>query len=34
MTRYISLEEVLILHQYQIITYGGKEGIREISLLE
>src|SRR3990167_2652977 len=30
----LSLEEILILHEYQIETYGGKAGINDIRMLE
>jgi len=32
--RYLTLEEVLILHDHQIKIYGGSDGIRDINLLE
>lgn len=32
--RYLELEEVLILHSYQISTYGGADNIRDLKLLE
>lgn len=32
--RYLTLEEILILHNHQIETYGGGPGIRDINLLE
>jgi len=32
--KYLSLEEILILHEYQIETYGGKAGINDIRMLE
>src|SRR3989344_5060993 len=31
---YLSLEEVLILHEYQIEKFGGAQGILDIRLLE
>jgi len=31
---YLSLEQVLILHELQIGDYGGSHGIRDIGLLE
>ena len=31
---YLTLEQVLVIHQDQIDKYGGSEGIRELSLLE
>lgn len=31
---YLSLEEILILHEYQIEKFGGASGIRDIKLLE
>jgi death-on-curing protein len=30
---FLSLEDVLSLHQNQIDTYGGRDGIRELGLL-
>lgn len=32
--RYLSLEELLILHEYQIEKFGGVHGIRDIRLVE
>jgi death-on-curing protein len=32
--RYLTLEEVLVLHAYQINTFGGNSGIRDTMLLE
>lgn len=31
---YITLEQVLVIHQDQIDRYGGSSGLRELSLLE
>lgn len=31
---YLTLEQVLAIHQNQIDTYGGKDGIRDLALLE
>ena len=33
-TRYLSLEEVLVLHSYQIEKFGGKQNILDAKLLE
>lgn len=32
--KYLSLEEVIILHDSQIVRFGGLEGIRDLALLE
>ena len=32
--KYLSIEEILILHEYQINTYGGKAGIQDLRMLE
>ncbi len=32
--RFLGLDEVLALHVDQIETYGGKEGVRDLGLLE
>jgi len=32
--RYLSIDEILLLHEFQISKYGGSEGIRDIRLLE
>jgi len=34
MPRYLTLDEVLEIHEYQIETYGGSKGIRDRGLLE
>ena len=34
MTKYLTIEQVLIIHDSQIERYGGSHGIRELSLLE
>lgn len=31
---YLSLEQILVIHQDQIDRYGGSHGIRELALLE
>jgi death on curing protein len=31
---FLSLDDILESHRYQIDTYGGSHGIRDISLLE
>ncbi len=32
--KYLTLEEILILHEYQIEKYGGKPGIADVRMLE
>ncbi len=32
--RYLSVEEVLLIHEYQLQRYGGSPGLRSIHLLE
>jgi death on curing protein len=32
--RYLSLEEILILHDYQLSTFGGAAGVLDVALLE
>lgn len=32
--KYLTLEEILILHEYQIKRFGGSFGIRDVTLLE
>ncbi len=32
--KYLTIEEVLILHAYQIETFGGSSGIRDVRMLE
>ncbi len=32
--KYLSIEEILILHEYQINTYGRKAGIQDLRMLE
>lgn len=32
--RYLSIDETLVLHEYQITKYGGSAGVRDIRLLE
>lgn len=32
--RYLTLEEILILHAYQIETFGGSSGLKDSGLLE
>jgi death-on-curing protein len=32
--RYLTLEEILVLHAYQIDNYGGNPNVRDIKLLE
>ncbi len=34
MVRYLTLEEVLEIHDHQVKTYGGSHGIRDRGLLE
>lgn len=34
MIRYVSLQEVLLIHVLMIKRYGGKEGIRDLGLIE
>jgi len=32
--RYLSVEEILLIHEYELQRYGGMPGIRSIELLE
>jgi len=32
--RYLSVEEILVIHDYQIERFGGLQGILNLSLLE
>lgn len=32
--RYLTIEEVLVLHAYQIDRFGGQDGVRDAGLLE
>ncbi len=34
MVRYLTLEEILEIHEHQVNTYGGSHGIRDQGLLE
>jgi death on curing protein len=34
MTRFLTLEQVILFHGYQIDQYGGSHGIRDLALLE
>lgn len=34
MTIYLTLEQVIIIHEDQVMRYGGSSGLRDISLLE
>jgi len=33
-TTYLTLEQVLVIHEDQIIRYGGSTGLRDLALLE
>src|SRR3989344_736742 len=32
--RFLSLHEILVIHEQQLELYGGRSGLRELSLLE
>lgn len=34
MTIYLTLEQVIIIHEDQVMRYGGSSGLRDVSLLE
>ena len=34
MTIYLTLEQIIIIHEDQIVRYGGYSGLRDINLLE
>lgn len=34
MTSFLSLDDVLAIHQLQIETYGGQSGVRDLNLVE
>lgn len=34
MTIYLTLEQIIIIHEDQIVRYGGSSGLRDVSLLE
>lgn len=34
MTIYLTLEQIIVIHEDQIVRYGGSSGLRDVSLLE
>jgi len=32
--KYLTLEQILLIHEFQIETYGGSHGLRDMTLLE
>lgn len=34
MTRFLSVEHVIAIHDFQIVEYGGATGLRDVRLLE
>lgn len=34
MINYLTLEQIIIIHEDQIVRYGGSSGLRDVSLLE